>query len=841
MGMAADGRSERPGFRRTLRIAGFMSDLRMILLCAASLVGMSQGPVSASARPSGEPEAASAGIEFFETKIRPVLVERCYKCHSAEGKGAKGGLRLDGSAAIRHGGDSGPMLGDTEPGQIKADESLLLAALSHGGEIAAMPPDKKLAERTIADFRQWVERGAPMPDHAPAGKDQNVQPSKAKPGIDFDAGRKYWAFVPAVEQAVPSVSNPEWARTRIDPFILAELDTHNLTPSPLADRRTLIRRLSLDLTGLPPTADEVFAFIADPAVDAEDRLVDRLLASPRYGERWGRHWLDVARYAEDNPTSEATSKPPRNAHVYRDWVIGAINADLPYNEFIRRQLAADLEPGLPPTEIAATGFIGLAPVYHKEPKLSAEVIGAIVADEWDERLDTVTRGVLGLTVACARCHDHKFDPIGTADYYALAGVFASTQLAERALISADTQTTEELANNRRLLVDLEQRLNYAEEQKGVVEKAHGDVEQAKRSVEEYKAKVKQARDRKRFDGPTAPAVLDAALWVDGSDPSWTNMDYRTGVGRDLPIFVRGSLTNPGPITPRRFLAVLSPGEPEPFSGPGSGRLALADAIVGPAQSLAARVIVNRVWSWHFGRPIVSTPSNFGKLGEAPTHPALLDDLAARFIAAGWSLKWLHREIVRSSTYRQSSQGPESTADRFRDPENRWLGRFERRRLDVEAWRDALLAVDGSIDLDNVGGRSGDLDRSEFHGRTVYGKVSRQRLADVLKTFDFPDPNRHGESRDQTTTPLQQLYFLNSPFLLDRAATLARKITADDVPTDPAIRVRTIYQRVLQRDPTVDELARAVRFIERDGGADRPESWTLLAQSVLISNEFLFVD
>jgi len=805
----------------------------LVVGCAVGLIGTS--PVLAKSDPE------SGGVEYFEAKIRPVLVERCLKCHAGGPKGAKGGLRLDGSASIRQGGESGPMFGESEPGKFQPDESTLLAALSHSGEIAAMPPDAKLAERTIADFRHWIEIGAPMPEFAPAGDDAAKTVGKAKVGIDFEAGRRFWSFVAATEKPVPAVSDSTWVRKRVDSFVLKGLDIQGLKPSPPADRRTMIRRLSFDLTGLPPTADEVASFVADSSPDAYGRLVDRLLASPRYGERWGRLWLDVARYAEDNPTSEATSKPQRNPFVYRDWVINALNNDLPYNEFVRRQLAADLEPGLPPAEVAATGFLGLAPVYHKEPKLSAEVIGAIVADEWDERLDTVTRGILGLTVACARCHDHKFDPIGTADYYALAGVIASTQLVDRAMVETDAETAERLAESRRVLTDLELRLEYAKEQKGVVEKAHGDVEKAKQTVTEAEAKVKAVKERKRFEGPTAPGVRDAGLWVDGSDPSWTWLDYRSGTGRDLPIFLRGSVTSPGPITPRRFLAVLSPGDPQPFEGAGSGRLALANSIVGPAQSLTARVIVNRVWGWHFGRPIVSTPSNFGKLGEPPTHPELLDDLAARFIASGWSLKWLHREIALSSTYRQASQGAAAESARAKDAENRWLGRVDRRRLDVESWRDTLLAVDGSLDVSQVGGRSGELDRGEFHRRTVYGKVSRQRLADVLKVFDFPDPNRHGEGRDQTTTPLQQLYFLNSPFLLARAERLTQRLAADTCLPDPADRVRNLYQTVLQRNPTDDEVDRAIRLVELDGGPDRTESWSLLAQSLLISNEFLFVD
>ena len=419
--------------------------------------------------------------------------------------------------------------------------------------------------------------------------------------------------------------------------------------------------------------------------------MDRLLASPRHGERWGRFWLDVARYAEDNPTGEATNKAPRNPHAYRDWVIRALNDDLPYDEFVRRQLAADLMPGLPRSELAALGFLGLAPVYHKEPKLSAEVISTIVADEWDERVDTITRGFLGLTVACARCHDHKFDPIGTADYYALAGVMASTQLVERPLVPADPAAEETLARLRAEIVDLELRLGYAKEMKTTAGKQKEDGSKYDRTIADLEARIKALKATKPFDGPTAPAVRDAGLWVDGSDPSWTALDYRPGVSRDLPVFLRGNAANPGPIVPRRFPAVLSPGEPRGF-GQGSGRKELADAIVGEAASLAGRVIVNRVWGWHFGRPLVTTPSNFGKLGEPPSHPDLLDDLTARFIAGGWSLKALHREIVLSSTYRQSSRGDASA--RSTDPENKWLGRANRRRLDVEAWRDAILQVSG---------------------------------------------------------------------------------------------------------------------------------------------------
>ncbi len=764
------------------------------------------------------------GLEFFEAKIRPVLVERCNRCHSAGEKAPKGGLRLDSASGLRKGGDSGPVIAAG-----KVEESTLIDAIAHAGGVAEMPPDSKLPDRVIDDFRAWVEMGAPLPEEA--------APVAAGPRseIDLEKGRRFWSFLPASVRPLPDVSDAGWARNRIDPFVLRGLDDHGLKPTAEADRRTLIRRVTFDLTGLPPTPEEVAAFEADGSADAYGRLVDRLLASPRHGERWARHWLDVARYAEDNPTSEATNKPQRNAHAYRDWVVRAINNDLPYDEFVRRQLAADLMPELPRSEHAALGFLGLAPVYHKEPKLSAEVIGTIVADEWDERLDTVTRGFLGLTVACARCHDHKFDPIGTADYYALAGVMASTQLVDRPLVDAEPEAEATLAKIRAEIVDVEQRLGYAKEQKGVLLKQKEDPSRYDAPIAAFEARLKALKATKGFDGPTAPAVRDAGLWVDGRDPSWTSLDFRPGSPRDLPIFVRGNAANHGPIVPRRFVAVLSPGGPKPF-GAGSGRKELAEAIVGDAASLAARVIVNRAWGWHFGRPLVSTPSNFGKLGDAPSHPELLDDLAARFIAGGWSLKALHREIVTSATYRQSSRADASA--RATDPENKWLGRAPHRRLDVEAWRDAILQVSGTLDP-AMGGRSGNLEQVDFRRRTVYGRVSRQRVADILRAFDFPDANRHGEGRDSTTTPLQQLYFLNSPLLLSCSEKLVRP-DFDRKPS-PDEFVASLYRSVLLREPSGEEVARAVRLVEDEGGAGSVEAWAVLAQALLIGNEFLFVD
>jgi hypothetical protein len=770
--------------------------------------------------------AQDAGEEMFEKSVRPVLAERCYSCHSASAKSLKGGLRLDSAAGIRKGGDSGEIVVPGNP-----DESPLIEALSHQDGAVAMPPDGKLDEKLLADFRRWVEIGAPMPPDR-AGSTVETATTKA---IDFERGRMFWSFRPLKSPPLPDVSESSWSRGPIDRFILRSLDDRKLRHSPEADRRTILRRLSFDLIGLPPTPEEVAEFEADPAPDAYERQVDRLLASPHYGERWGRHWLDVARFAEDNNTSEATNKPPRVAHPYRDWVIRAINQDLPYDQFVRRQLAADLIPGLPPSEIAALGFLGHSPIYHKEPKLSVEVTTGIVAEEWDERIDTITRGFLGLTVACARCHDHKFDPIGTEDYYSLAGVMAGTQIVERPIVPTSPEVAEALAELPRRLVDLDERLGYAEEQRGVAIQEKQDPAPFDRQINELKGRIAELKKTRLFDGPTAMAVRDAGLWVDGSDPTWTWLDYRPGATRDLPVFRRGNPSNPGNIVPRRFLRVFSGSEtPPPFSK-GSGRLDLADAMVNEARGLTARVLVNRVWGWHFGRPIVSTPSNFGKLGDPPSHPELLEDLSARFVASGWSLKWLHREIVLSSTYRQASR--HDAASQAADPEARLLWRAPRRRLEVEAWRDAILAVTGSLDS-AIGGPSGDLDRDGFTRRTVYGRVSRQRTSPLLQTFDFPDPKRHGEAREVTTTPLQQLYFLNNPFLLKSAESLASAVWK--VSSDHSTRLAWLYRRILLRAPTREEIDRALRFVEVSEEESR-RGFALLAQALLISNEFLFVD
>ena len=791
---------------------------------------------------AGLDSLADDDLDFFEKKIRPVLVERCFKCHSSETVRPKGGLRLDRRDGVFDGGDSGAAAVSGKP-----DESLLIKAMSWSGVVSEMPPDKKLPDHIIANFREWIARGTAFPpDDAPKTATDKPHP------VDVEQGREFWSFQPAHTVRAPQVSNPNWPRRKIDSFVLEQLDRQQMRPAPEADRRTLIRRLSFDLLGVPPTFAESEAFVADEAPDAYERLVERYLASPHYGERWGRHWLDVARYAEDHPTSEGTCMPPRFPFRYRDWVIQALNDDLPYDEFVRRQLAADLLD-VPRSELAALGFLGLSPVYHKEPKLAADVISVIVADEWDERLDTVTRSFLGLTVACARCHDHKFDPIKTDDYYALAGVMASTQLVEWPLVETSPEEAAALTEVQRQIIDVELRFDYARTNRKTPKAEGVDVAPFDAEVARWEAALKALKETKLFDGPIATGVRDAGLWINGDDPAWTLLDYQQGRPRDLPIFVRGNPANPGPIVPRRFIEVLSPRNAKPYQQ-GSGRRELAEAIVGPvrgsrtressdqslttsATSLAARVIVNRVWGWHFDRPLVTTPSNFGRLGDAPSHPELLDDLTARFIESGWSLKWLHREIVLSATWRQASRSSADFHDH--DPDNRWLWHMNRRRLEAEAWRDAVLSVSMELDTTMLG-PSVSLDDAKFRRRTVYGIVSRQKPADLFRLFDFPDAKRHTENRLPTTTPLQQLYLLNSPFLQQQAeATVGRVLGENPEKTEEI--ARDLFRRILLRDPAIDELTEALNLVQNEAGEEPRESWAFLAHSLFATNEFLYVE
>ncbi len=770
--------------------------------------------------------AQTPAVEFFEKRIRPILVEKCYACHSAKLETPMGGLRLDSREGVRKGGASGPAL---IPGQ--PEQSLLLKALTYDDLHLKMPPTGKLPDQVIADFETWITDGAADPRSAEISESGGPK-EKTGPGTSIEDGRRWWSFQPVSEHPAPQTSQPDWVRKKIDSFVLAKLDQNNLLPSPQADPRTLIRRAYLDLTGLPPTYEQVEAFAADPSPAAYADLIDHLLASPRYGERWGRHWLDVARWAEDHPTSESTNRPHPYAWRYRDLVIEAVNKDIPYDRFIRMQFAADLLPGFEPSDMRALGYIGNSPMYHKDPRLSRDVIETLASDDWDERVDAVTRGLLGLTVACARCHDHKFDPITNKDYYALAGVFASTWLVKRPIVAMDSGEAEKLVWDHERLYRVKGQVGNLKELDTIAPEVHPKVAQLQAEVEALQAKLENDHT------PLTHAVIDCGVWIDGSTPTVTWIDLRPGVPRDLPLFIKGNVANPGDIVPRRFLTVfseatLSEEEIEPFQQ-GSGRLELAERILDEAGPLAARVWVNRVWGWHFGEHLVRTPSDFGTQGQRPTHPELLDDLAARFVENGWSLKWLHREVMLSATYRQASRHIESAAEV--DATNRWLWRYNPRRLDIEAWRDAILQASGELDL-AMGGPSDPVDTECDARRTVYSKISRGRPHPIFQLYDYPDATQHTPQRQVTTTPLQQLFVLNSKWMQYQAKSLA--LAVHDT-KNPEQKIRALYRRTLARNPTPTEIDHAQAFLRAREDELGHTLWIEYAQILLSTNEFIYL-
>jgi hypothetical protein len=772
-----------------------------------------------SAGVAAEKLATPADIEFYERKIRPLLAERCYECHSATAKRVEAGLALDTQAGVRKGGENGPLINST-----KHDASLLLDVVAFEGDIQ-MPPTGKLRAEEIALLNQWVSRGAAMPEDGSAAIERR--------GIDYAAGKQFWSFQPLRQVPVPRLRNAEAPLHPIDAWLQAAQETQGLAPSPAADARTLIRRATFDLLGLPPTPEEVEQFVHDRSPQAYERLLDRLLESPHYGERWGRYWLDLARYADGNKTS---LEERGQAWLYRDWVVKALNEDLPYDEFVRRQLAADKIPGLYPAELAALGFLGGSPIYFKELKLAPPLIRSIVADEWEERIDALGRTFLGLSLACARCHDHKFDPIGAEDYYALAGVLASTRLVDVSVISAaETKAVHEAVKQVKALMEKKKKLLAA---KPMTPEIQAEIASLEKQIETLE------HETPHYHSATAHGLSDAALEVLPDGPARTKLVYKPGEAVDLAIHIRGNPMKTGPVVPRRFLTVLCPDSPRTFVQ-GSGRLELAQALVTDAAPLTARVIVNRVWAYHFGRGLVETVSDFGSQGERPSHPELLDDLALRFVNQGWSLKRLHREIMATAAYRQSSAF--DAAKHAVDPGNRLLWRMNRRRLDVEAWRDALLASCGNLDPQR-GGPPVTLDYPKNHRRTLYARIERSKLDDMLRLFDFPEPSSHSPNRQPTTTALQQLFVLNGPLMQQQAKVLAKKLVADtpadaDSPIDAAAIVTRAYHRLFARVPSENELRLGVDYLNAGGakGGLAAEAVERYAQALLGSNEFLFVD
>jgi cytochrome c553 len=910
---------------------------------------------------------SETGAEYFERHVRPLLAEKCFSCH---GRGQrKGSLSLDHHDSLMAGGESGVAVVQGKP-----EESLLVEAIEYSGSLQ-MPPDNKLSDREIQVLRKWIALGLPWPDET------SSKSTLRNAGSITEQDRQFWSFRPIQNPELPSVRRTDWPRRPLDRFVLNRLEAEGLEPTTEADRRTYIRRLSLDLIGIPPTESEITAFVNDPSIDAYETLVERLLDMPQYGERWARHWLDIARYGEDQAHTFQARRYP-SGYRYRDWVIDSFNRDLPIDQFLMQQIAGDLLPGEDQKQrLSALGYFALGPVYYADAGCAPKA----KADEYDDRIDTLTRGILGLTVSCARCHDHKFDPISVRDYYALAGIFSSTEYAEKPLVPPEVvkayeegqaaikqaeqrlkdceteasrdvaeslapRTTEYLlaawrVQNRRkndanypikaaiqgtdlhdvvvdrwlqalssdLLrgnsafkdwfeigvaktkIDLAGHSEFDETVQRVAREIQTRLENAIQTRREAEQALRRERanasedvlasNKKKVDEAKKLSLPDAVskllnILVDNVNAPFAlpkdRIDHflseetkqrlatlRMGVDEkkksapakyDLvhtltegkpnnqKIQLRGNVSELGDEVPRRFLEILSTSDAAPFEQ-GSGRLELAKAIVSPNNPLTARVFVNRVWQHHFGRGIVSTPSNFGLLGVPPTHPELLDYLASKFVASGWSLKQLHREIVLSATYRLASASNPVNAER--DPDNRWLWRMNRRRLDIESWRDSILLVCGNLDL-SLGGPSFNLADKNNRRRTLYAAVSRHELNPVLRLFDFPDPNLTSERRSLTTVPMQQLFVLNSEFMIDQSRALASRLEKSGL-MDHASRVEQLYRWVFGRIPTAKERKLGINFLDHGTTAGAVPSDVKLSrveqycQALLSTNEFFFVD
>lgn len=768
-----------------------------------------------------------ADLDFFEKKVRPILIDRCYDCHSAEKGKTKGGLALDTQSAIQQGGDNGPALIAGN-----ADKSLIIEAIRYQNRDMQMPPKSALPEAEVKILEEWVSRGAPDPRTQVVALGPRV--------IDLEKGRQHWAFHD-IAQAKP----PQAKEHPVDAFITAKLAEQNLTLSPPADPVTLIRRMSFDLIGLPPTPEEVATFTREMAQHPQTAvrsLIDRLLASPHYGEKWGRHWLDVARYADSNGLDENIALG--TAWRYRDYVVNSFNADKPFDRFLVEQIAGDLLPAKNLDErhehATATAFLNLGAKVLAEAdkeKLTMDVI--------DEQIETTGRAFLGMTLGCVRCHDHKFDPISQEDYYALAAIFKSTRA-----FSAEKQGAISYWNETPI-GDLDDfaAVKSAELALAAKKKELSAAQTAAKKTpsSETKARLMQVMDEMESveknlpDLPTVIGVSDAA-------------EIKTSV----PIHIRGSHLTLGKPIERGFPKVMQASlAPKPtFPKDKSGRLELAEWLARPEHPLTSRVIVNRVWTWHFGLGLARTPDNFGLLGDAPTHPELLDYLATWLSANHWSLKDLHRLIMTSAAYQQASAPSDE-----RDPENRLLHHFPIRRLQAEEIRDALLSVAGQLDL-TMGGKTVPLRNRQFvfnhtskdatkydsTRRALYLPIIRNNLYDLFQQFDYPDPTVSTGQRNSTIVSPQALLLMNSPLAEQAAQGFAKRILQSH--RDLNARISQAIRLAYAREVTEADIASAQNFLTAADGIlassindydqRQQRTWELLCQSFMMANEFIYL-
>ncbi len=834
-----------------------MKKLTLIVFLWLSL-GASLTVVSAAGQAPAADRALTAGqLDFFEKKIRPVLTERCYKCHSAEAEKVKGGLLLDTRAGIRAGGDDGPAV---VPGDLKA--SLLIEAIHSQDKDLSMPPEKaggKLPDKIIEDFETWVKIGAPDP------RDGSSKPV-ARSGIDIEKGRQFWSFRPVTDPPLPEVKGQDerWRASPVDRFVLAKLEEKGLTPAPPADRRTLLRRATFDLTGLPPTPEDAEAFLEDQAPNAFEKVIDRLLASPHYGEQWGRHWLDVVRYAD---TSGCNSDYPiPDAYRYRNYVIRSFNEDKPYDQFVCEQIAGDLLPARSDAEridrIIATGYLAISRRYgSSEPEFHLTI---------EDTIDNVGKAILGLSVSCARCHDHKFDPILTRDYYALYGIFASTRYAFAgmedfphkkdftALTTGPEAETLSAFQTELSGLDFE-KFRLKQEQKALkriaeaaaqigqqASAAAGEPPAPKGTLEQVQAALKAVEERIKAMEQKPPAVEKA---------------YTVSEGKavNAQIQIKGDPQKPGGEVPRGFLQILG-GQQLPPAATGSGRYELAQWLTDPSNPLTARVMVNRIWQHHFGKGIVASPNDFGARGQPPTHAGLLDSLTIRFIASGWSIKALHKLILLSSAY-QMQNVANGEAARL-DPNNELLWRFDGRRLSAEEIRDAMLATSDAMDR-TMGGAHPFPPEMEFRytqhkpfeavyeteRRSVYLMQQRRKKHPLLEVFDGADPKASTAARPISTTPIQALFLMNDPFVHEQARRFAGRLIAAH--EQAGERIQMAYQLAFCRLPTGEEVRRGNEYLQSCEVAllqsglpmDQapPAAWASYARVLFSSNEFIFVD
>lgn len=797
---------------------------RMLLACAL-VVGVNSSTLFAQSLTDAEQ------VEFFEKKIRPVLVEQCYACHSADADEIEGGLTLDTREGIRKGGDTGPAV---VPGNVR--RSLLIKAIRQVDDDLQMPPDQKLPADVIADFETWIARGAADPREGAAVVEQPWE-------IDIEEGRKFWAFQPPQPQEPPEVLDADWPWTDIDRFLLARMEAEGLHPVADSDPESLVRRLYFDLIGLPPSPEEVDRFCELHASDSQaavEYVLDQLLNSRHFGERWGRHWLDVARYAES--TGQATNFAYPHAWRYRDWVIDAFNDDKPYDEFIREQLAGDLlrtrDADERAANLVATGFLAIGP-----KSLSERNRFQFQADVVDEEIDATFQAFQALTVACARCHDHRFDPIPQTDYYALAGIFRSTETCYGTIRVVQSNHPSDLLDLP-VAADVVQSLQPLTSSRR--ERIEGQIDQLRDQMEGL-----TSRDdfiRRIFIGSRVTELrseLDS--YDDDGEPIAVAMGVREGrfIG-DSPLFVRGEIDQPAERVPRGFPQVLTETQPR-IRFRSSGRLELANWMASPENPLTARVMANRVWLHLIGRGIVSTPENFGASGQRPSHPELLDYLALRFIDEGWSVKRLIHEIVMSRAYQLSSQFDQENDDA--DPDNVLVWHMPKQRLEAEAIRDTLLLLSGKLELNPPAGSEvayggegnvgflfrGDPAENDPY-RSVYLPIVRDQLPEMLSVFDFPDPSLIIGERATTTIPAQSLFLMNNPFVIQQAEGMASRLLSDF--DDERERVTQAFRLCYSRQPSASEVHQALAFIEDYSQDHLPRAtWTAFCQAIFASAEF----